>query len=174
MIRKKTKKKGRRIKQLSLAKNVALLFLSLGLLTGVSFIFSYFGNRSELSLDPISRTWNNAFSEKEKPLAVNEQTKAKTSSVAPIGLTFYETLSQKEPTSTEDSYTIQVGAFKSRAKADSFVTELKNKSKLSFRVDKEGKTYCVRWNTFTTQESAARDCVKLAAKIQHGCKVVKM
>ncbi len=174
MIRKKTKKKGRRIKQLSLAKNVALLFLSLGLLTGVSFIFSYFGNRSELSLDPISRTWNSAFSEKEKPLAVTEQTKAKTSSVAPIGLTFYETLSQKEPTSTDDSYTIQVGAFKSRAKADNFVKELKNKSKLSFRVDKEGKTYCVRWNTFTTQESAARDCVKLAAKIQHGCKVVKM
>ena len=57
---------------------------------------------------------------------------------------------------------------------DNFVKELKNKSKLSFRVDKEGKSYCVRWNTFTTQESAARDCVKLAAKIQHGCKVVKM
>jgi cell division septation protein DedD len=174
MIRKKTKKKGRRIKQLSLAKNVALLFLSLGLLTGVSFIFSYFGNRSELSFDPIARTLNSAFSEKEKPLAVTGQTKAKTSSVAPIGLTFYETLSQKEPANTDDSYTIQVGAFKSRAKADNFVKELKNKSKLSFRVDKEGKTYCVRWNTFTTQESAARDCVKLAAKIQHGCKVVKM
>ena len=174
MIRKKTKKKGRRVKQLSLAKNVALLFLSLGLLTGVSFVFSYFSNRSELSLDPIQSTWNSAFSEKEKPQAVPEQPKTKTSSVAPIDLTFYETLNQKEPSSREDSYTIQVGAFKSRAKADNFAKELKNKSKLSFRVDKEGKSYCVRWNTFTTQESAARDCVKLAAKIQHGCKVVKM
>ena len=97
MIRKKTKKKGRRVKQLSLVKNVALLFLSLGLLTGVSFVFSYFGNRSELSLDPIQSTWNSAFSEKEKPQAVTEQPKTKTSSVAPIGLTFYETLNQKEP-----------------------------------------------------------------------------
>jgi cell division septation protein DedD len=174
MIRKKTKKKGRRIKQLSLAKNVALLFLSLGLLTGVSFVFSYFGNRSELSLDPIHRTWNSAFSEKEKPLAVTEQPKPKTSAIAPLGLTFYETLNQKEPAKTDESYTIQVGAFKSRAKADNFVKELKNKSKLSFRVDKEGKSYCVRWNTFTSQESAARDCVKLAAKIQHGCRVIKM
>lgn len=174
MIRKKTKKKGRRVKQLSLAKNVALLFLSLGLLAGVSFVFSYFGNRSELSLDPIQRTWDSAFSEKEKPQAVTEQPKPKTSSVSPIGLTFYETLNQKEPSSSEDSYTIQVGTFKSRDKANSFVKELKNKSKLSFRVDKEGKSYCVRWNTFTTQESAARDCGKLAAKIQHACKVVKM
>jgi septal ring-binding cell division protein DamX len=174
MIKKKPKKKARRLKQLSLVKNVALLFLSLGLLTGVSFVFSYFGNRSELSLDPIQRTLNNAFSEKEKPLAVTEQPKPKTSSVTPLGLTFYETLGQKESTGTDDSYTIQVGAFKSRAKANSFARELKLKSKLSFRVDKEGKSYCVRWNTFTTQESASRDCVKLAAKIQHGCKVVKM
>ena len=174
MIRKITKKKGRRVKQLSLVKNVALLFLSLGLLTGVSFVFSYFGNRSEFSLDPIQSTWNSVFSEKEKPLAVTEQPKPKTSSVSPLGLTFYETLGQKEAIRTDDSYTIQVGAFKSRDKANSFAKELKLKSKLSFRVDKEGKSYCVRWNTFTTQESAARDCVKLAAKIQHGCKVVKM
>ena len=174
MIRKKTRKKARCVKQLSLAKNVALLFLSLGLLAGVSFVFSYFSNRSELSLGPIQRTWNSAFSEKEKPQAVTEQPKPKTSSASPIGLTFYETLSQKGPSSTDDSYTIQVGAFRSRDKADSFARELKNKSKLSFRVDKEGKSYCVRWNTFTTQESAARDCGKLAAKIQHGCKVVKM
>ena len=174
MIRKKTKKKGRRVKQLSLAKNVALLFLSLGLLAGVSFVFSYFGNRSELSLDPIQRTWNSAFSEKDKPQAVTEQPKPKTSSVTPIGLTFYETLNQKEPSNTQDSYTIQVGTFKSRDKANSFARELKNKSKLSFRVDKEGKSYCVRWNTFTTQESASRDCGKLAAKLQHVCKVVKM
>jgi septal ring-binding cell division protein DamX len=175
MIRKKNKKKVRRVKQLSLAKNVALLFLSLGLLAGVSFVFSYFSNRSELSLDPIQRTWDSAFSQKEKPQTVPEQAKSKTSSVAPIDLTFYETLNQKEPSSSsEDSYTIQVGAFKSRVKADSFVKELHNKSKLSFRVDKEGKSYCVRWNTFTTHESAARDCVKLAAKLQHACKVVKM
>ena len=174
MIRKKTKKKGRRVKQLSIAKNIALLFLSLGLLAGVSFVFSYFSNRSELSLNPIQRTWNSAFSEKEKPQAVTEQPKPKTSSVNPIDLTFYETLNQKEPSSTDDSYTIQVGAFKSRDKANSFARELKNKSKLSFRVDKEGKSYCVRWNTFTTQESAARDCGKLAAKLQHVCKVVKM
>jgi cell division protein FtsN len=174
MIRKKTKKKGRRIKQLSLAKNIALLFLSLGLLAGVSFVFSYFGNRSELSLDPIQRTWNSAFLEKDKPQAVTEQPKPKTSSVTPIDLTFYETLNHKEPSSTDVSYTIQVGAFKSSVKANSFARELKNKSKLSFRIDKEGKSYCVRWNTFTTQESAARDCVRLAAKLQHVCKVIKM
>jgi septal ring-binding cell division protein DamX len=174
MKKKKPRKKGRRVRQLSLAKNIALLFLSLGLLAGVSFVFSYFGNRSELSLDPIQHTWKSAFSEKDKPQAVTEQPKPKTSSVAPAGLTFYETLNQKEPSGSEDSYTIQVGAFKSREKANSFARELKNKSKLSFRVDKEGKSYCVRWNTFTTQEAAARDCGKLAAKLQRACKVVKM
>ena len=172
MLGKKTKKKGRRVKQLSLAKNVALLFLSLGLLAGVSFVFSYFSNRSELSLDPIQRTWDTTFSQKEKPQASPEQPKA--SSVAPIDLTFYETLIQKEPARTDDSYTIQVGTFKSRDKANSFARELGNKSKLSFRVDKVGKSYCVRWNTFTTQESAAGNCGKLAAKIQHSCRVVKM
>jgi cell division septation protein DedD len=174
MIKKKTRKKGRRVKQLSLAKNMALLFLSLGLLAGVSFVFSYFSNRSELSLDPIQRTWDTAFSQKEKPQVSPEQSKPKTSSLNPIDLTFYETLNQKGTPGTDESYTIQVGTFKSRDKANSFAKELRNKSRLSFRVDKEGKLYCVRWNTFTTQESAARDCGKLAAKIQHPCKVVKM
>lgn len=174
-MRKKSKKKGSRHRQSSLAKNMALLFLSLGLLAGVSFIFSYFGSRSELSLDPIQQTWDSAFSREDATQARQEQPKPKASSLNPVDLKFYDILNQKDTTTEPfESYTIQVGAFKTKEKAMKFAKELKEKSKLTFRVDKEGKMYCVRWNTFTTRESAAQDCEKLSARIQHECRVVKM
>lgn len=175
MTRKTTRKKGSRPGQSSLAKNMTLLFLSLGLLAGVSFIFSYFGSRSELSLDPIQQTWDSAFSKGDAPQASLEQPKPKTSSLNPADLKFYDILGQKDTAAPDvDSYTIQISAFKSREKAEKVARELRDKSRLSFRIDKEGKMYCVRWNTFTTMESAVKDCEKLSAKINRPCKVVKM
>jgi cell division septation protein DedD len=174
-MRKKTKKKRRHPKQSSLVKNLALLFLSLGLLAGASFVFSYFGNRSELSLDPIQSTWDSLFSHEEKLKPPPEQPKPKASSVSPSELSFYDILEKKGPSApTEESYTIQIGAFKSKDQAKTFAKELKEKNKLSFRIDKAGKLNCVRWGTFTTQEKAEKTCEKLSAKLHRECKVVKM
>jgi len=175
MMRKKTRKKGPRPRQSSLARNMALLFLSLGLLAGVSFVFSYFGHRSELSLDPIQRTLDSAFSKEDAPRTTSEQPEPKASSLNPVDLQFYQILNQKDSSAqAQDMYTIQIGAFKSKEKALKLARDLRSKSKLSFRVDKEGQMFCVRWNTFTTVESASKDCEKLSVKLQHECKVVKM
>lgn len=171
----KNKKKRRHPKQSSLAKNMALLFLSLGLLAGASFIFSYFGNRSELSLDPIHSAWNSIFSPEEKPKVITEQPKTKSSSVGPIDYTFYDLLNQKDTSAQGgDSYTIQVGAFKSKYQAKTFANELKEKYKLPFRIVKDGKVNSVRWGTFNTLEKAEKLRAELSAKLQRDCKVVKM
>jgi cell division septation protein DedD len=174
-MRKTKKKKRRYTRQSSLAKNMALLFLSLGLLGAVSFVFSYFSTHADLSLDPIQSAWNGIFSPEEKPQAKAQEPDAKKSSVAPIDYSFYEILNKKqEPAHADTSYTIQVGAFKNKEHAVTLARELKEKSRLSFRVEKEGKLSCIRWGSFTTLDKAEKYREKLSAKLQRECKVVKM
>ena len=174
-MRKTKKKKRRYSKQSSLAKNMALLFLSLGLLGAVSLVFSYFSNHADLSLDPIQSAWNGILSPEEKPQAKATVPDSKTSSVTPIDYSFYEILNKKqEPTHADTSYTIQVGAFRNKDQAVTFARQLKEKSKLSFRIEKEGKLSCIRWGSFTTLDKAEKYREKLSAKLQRECKVVKM
>jgi len=154
---------------------MALLFLSLGLLAGVSFIFSYFSNRSDLSLGPINSAWNSVFSHDDKPKVISDQPKTKASSAGNFDYSFYDILNQKDTSSQgASSFTIQIGAFKSKEQAKTFARELKGKCNLPYRIEKEGKLNCVRWGTFNTQDRAEKYREKLSAKVQHDCKVVKM
>lgn len=168
-------RKKRRHPRQSLAKNVALLFLSLGLLAGASMLFSSLSNRADISMDPIQSTWNGITSREEKPKATPEQTETKKSALSPFNYTFYKLLNQKEePGQAVEHYTVQIAAFRSQDHAKSFAHEIKEKSRLICRIDKEGGWSCVRWGTFTTLDSAQQSREKLSEKLNRDCKVVKM
>jgi cell division septation protein DedD len=177
---KKAKKKKKRIRKQSLTRNVALLFLSLGLLAGVSILFTSFSTRSELSMDPIQSTVKGLVTRDEKPLPATEpapaKTEAKKSTAIPtFDYSFYKILKEKNSSEpVEEHYTVQVGAFKSQAHAKSMAQELREKNRLKCRVEREGNLFCVRWGTFTTISSAEENRVKLSEKINRNCKVVKM
>jgi cell division septation protein DedD len=175
----KKRKKKKRIHKQSLTRNVALLFLSLGLLAGVSILFTSFSSRSELSMDPIQSTVKGLVTRDEKPLPVEPapaDTEAKKSTAIPaFDYSFYKILKEKnsaEP--VEEHYTVQIGAFKSQAHAKALTQELREKNRIRCRVEKEGNLFCVRWGTFTTVSSAEENRAKLSEKISRNCKVVKM
>jgi cell division septation protein DedD len=178
-MKKKTKKK-KLIHKQSLTRNVALLFLSLGILAGVSVLFTSFSTRSELSMDPIQSTVKGLVTREEKPLPAAEpapvKTEAKKSTAIPtFDYSFYKILKEKnsaEP--AEEHYTVQIGAFKSQLHAKSLAQELREKNRIKCRVEKEGNLFCVRWGTFTTVTSAEENRGKLSGKINRSCKVVKM
>lgn len=168
------RKKRRRPRQ-SLTKNVSLLFLSLGLLAGASMLFSTLSNRADISMDPIQSTWNGITSREEKPKTPPEQTEKKKSTMSTFNYSFYKILTQKEdPGQAVEHYTVQIAAFRSQDHAKSFAHEIKEKSRLTCRIDREGGWSCVRWGTFTTLDSAEQSRGKLSDKLNRGCKVVKM
>jgi hypothetical protein len=173
--RKKKKRSQPKRKQSSTVRNVALLFLSLGLLTGASMLFSYLGNRSDITLDPIQKAWSGMVAEDEKGEAPAREPETKSSAVGGYDYKFYEILGEKDGQDQgEEHYSIQVGAFRNKDHAKEFVQELGEKAKISLRIDKDGKLSCVRWGTFTTREAAERQCAKLSDKLQRHCVVVKM
>jgi cell division septation protein DedD len=180
-MKKKThkKKKKRNPKQSSLAKNVALLFLSLGLLAGVSLIFTSISNRSDLSLNPIQSTVKGLVAHDDKPQippTPAPQTEAKKSSAIPaFDYSFYKILNQKDASEKADEhYTVQIATFKSQAHAKSLAQTLREKNRLKCRIEKEGGLYCVRWGSYNTVSSAEQNRLKLSEKISRDCKVVKM
>jgi cell division septation protein DedD len=179
-MKKKTQnKKKRNPKQSSVAKNVALLFLSLGLLAGVSMLFTSVSSRSEMSLNPIQSTMKGLVSQEDKPKAAaappaQTETK-KNSSMTTFDYSFYKILNQKEGSEKADEhYTIQVATFKSQAHAKSLAQELREKTRIKCRVEKEGGLFCVRWGTYSTVASAEQNRVKLSEKLNRDCRVVKM
>jgi cell division septation protein DedD len=168
-------KKKRRHRRQSLAKNVALLFLSLGLLAGASMLFTSISNRSDLSLGPIQSTLNGIVSREEKPKTLPVPNETKKSAMNSFNYSFYKILNQKEGAGqTDEHYTVQIAAFRSPDRAKSFAQEIKEKSRLTCRIDREGGLSCVRWGTFTTLASAEKSREKLSEKLNRDCKVVKM
>jgi cell division septation protein DedD len=172
----KKKKKRKRHTRQSIAKNVALLFLSLGLLAGASMLFTSVSSRSDLSLDPIQSTWKGLVSREDKPSKpIPAEKETKESSVTSFDYSFYKILRQKNgPAQTDEHYSIQISSFKSQDRARSLARELREKSRIKCRVDKEGTFFCVRWGTFTTVQSAEENRIKLSQKLNRDCRVVKM
>ena len=175
-MRKPKKKRAQpKRRQSSTVRNVALLFLSLGLLTGASLLFSYLGNRSDISLDPIQKAFSGMVAEEDKGEAPADEPKTKSSAVSGYDYKFYELLSEKnDQDQSEEHYSVQIGAFRNNAHAKEFVRELKEKTSIPLRIDRHGKLSCVRWGTFTTREIAEKQCAKLSEKLQRNCVVVKM
>ncbi|HPI91526.1 MAG TPA: SPOR domain-containing protein [Deltaproteobacteria bacterium] len=176
MRKKKSTKRGRKKRtQYSTLKNVVLLLVSLGLLTGASMLFSYLGNRSDISLDPIQKAFNGIVTGEEKADAPAKLPETKTGLMGGYDYEFYDLLSQKDdPSQSEEHYSIQIGAFKKNEHAKEFVRELNERARISLRIDRDGKLNYVRWGTFTTRESAEKQCAKLSDKLQRKCVVVKM
>lgn len=161
--------------QPSTVRNVALLFLSLGLLTGASLLFSYLGNRSDISLDPIQKAFSGMVAGEDNGEEPSEEPKTKSSAVSGYDYKFYELLGEKnDQEQAEEHYSVQIGAFRNNAHAKEFVRELRDKTRIQVRIDRDGKLSCVRWGTFTTREAAEKQCAKLSEKLKRTCIVVKM
>jgi cell division septation protein DedD len=177
---KKKRQKKKRIHKQSLSRNIALLFLSLGLLAGVSILFTSFSTRSELSMDPIQSTVKGLVARDEKPLPATEPQPAKTevkksNAIPAFDYSFYKILKEKNSAEPiEEHYSVQIGAFKSQLHAKTLAQELREKSRIKCRIEKEGNLFCVRWGTFTTISTAEENRVKLSDKIKRNCRVVKM
>lgn len=162
-------------RQSSTVRNVALLFLSLGLLTGASMLFSYLGSRSDISLDPIQKAISGMVDEEEKSREPADKPETKSSAVSGYDYKFYELLSEKDgQDQSEEHFSVQIAAFRNRDHAKEFVQELKEKTRIPLRVDRDGNLNCVRWGTFTTRDAAEKQCAKLSDKLKRNCIVVKM
>ncbi len=88
----------------------------------------------------------------DKPIEEFNET---SSAVSGYDYKFYELLGERagqEP--SEEHFSIQIAAFRDRQQAKEFVQELKEKTRVPLRIDRNGKLSCVRWGTFTTGEAA--------------------
>lgn len=169
--------KRRNQKKQSLAKNIALLFLSLGILAGASILFSTVNGRSDFSYDPFRSKLANIIS----PLHENnspQKTEVKTqkSSVSAYDYKYWDILllQDKAEPSGDNNYSIQIAAFKSLTHAQNYAHDLKEKTHLQCRVVSEGKWSVVRWGSFSKKSSADRYRKKLSERLQRECIVVKM
>lgn len=168
------RKRKRRKQSQSLKRNVALLFLSLGILVGASVLFSIINDRPEYSYDPIESRLNKLVTKSpEKVLPKSEKEEPQKSS---FEYTYWDVLllQDKESPSGSESYSIQIAAFKSEDAAKKYAAELEAKTHLRCNISDTGKWFAVRWGNFHSRETADRYCSTLSSKIQKTCVVTKM
>ncbi len=104
-----------------------------------------------------------------------ENAKRESSAVSGYDYKFYELLGEREgQDKSEEHFSVQIAAFRNRDHAKEFVQGLKEKTRIPLRIDRNGNLNCVRWGTFTTRETAEKQCVKLSEKLKRNCIVVKM
>ncbi len=169
--------KKRHQKKQSLAKNIGLLFLSLGILAGASLLFSTVSDRSDFSYDPFHSQWTNLVTqERETTSSQESETKAPKSTASAFEYSYWDILllQDKEDASGENAYSIQIGAFKSLKKAQDFASHLQEKNHLQCKVINKGDWSMVRWGSFTSKASAERYRKKLSSQLQQECIVVRM
>jgi cell division septation protein DedD len=169
--------KKRKQKKQSLAKNIALLFLSLGILAGASILFSMVNGRSDFSYDPFHSKWKTLIAQdnKTKPSQKSE-VKTQKSSANTFEYSYWDILliQDKEEPASENNYSIQIAAFKSLQQAQKYANDLKDKTHLQCKVITKEKWSMVRWGSFSTKSTAERYRKKLSKRLQRECIVVKM
>ncbi|HPX17858.1 MAG TPA: SPOR domain-containing protein [Deltaproteobacteria bacterium] len=171
MARKRTHKKQ------SLTKNIAMLFLSLGILAGASLLFSTINARPEFSYDPFGERWKSLVASdpirNEKP---SGKAQASKSAASGFEYSYWDILllQDSDSASAADSFSIQIAAFRSPETARSFAAELEEKTRIRCTVADTGKWTVVRWGSFQSRETAERYCSKLSDRLQRECIVVKM
>jgi len=161
----------------SLAKNIALLFLSLGILAGASILFSAVNGRSDFSYDPIRSKWTNIISQRhEAGVAKKSKETPQESSINAYDYKYWDILllQDKEEPPGDNNYSIQIAAFKTLQQAQNYAHDLKDKTRLQCRVVVEGKWSVVRWGSFSTKSSADRYRKKISERLHKKCIVVKM
>ena len=171
MARRRTRKKQ------SLTKNVAMLFLSLGVLAGASVLFSTISARPEFSYAPFGQRWKSLMaSDLKQEGEKTRKTEIRKGSASGFEYSYWDILllQDNNTSSADDSFSIQIAAFKSREAAKSFAAELEKKTRIRCTVEDTGKWSVVRWGSFHTRETAERYCSKLSDRLQRECIVVKM
>lgn len=168
------RKRGRRKQPQSLARNVALLFLSLVVLIGASVLFSMISDRPEYSYDPIESKLNKLVTKSpEKALPKDEEAVPQKNS---FEYSYWDILllQDKNALSGTENYGVQIAAFKSEDAAKKYAAELEEKTHLRCSIDDTGKWFAVRWGSFRTRETAERYCSTLKGKLQRECIVIKL
>ena len=169
----KRKRKQKQKKQ-SLTKNIALLFLSIGILAGASVLFS---SIKDQSYAPIETKLNKMVSKSTAKTTAQDKQKAEPqkSSMNPIEYSYWDILLlQDKGTQTPgESYSIRIATFRSRESADKYAVELENKTHLRCSIDEAGGKFIVRWGNFHTREVAERYCSTLSGKLQKDCTVMR-
>jgi len=168
--------KKRKQKNQSLAKNIALLFLSLGILAGASVIFTAVNGRPDFSFDPFRSNWSNLVDKGRKSKTTKNVAKTDKTTASAFEYTYWDILLLQDDTasSAENNYSIQIASFKSNDQAINYVKELKEKTHLQFKIVNTGKWSAVRWGSFTTKDSAQRYCKQLSSKLNRECIIIEM
>jgi cell division septation protein DedD len=168
--------KRKKQKKQSLAKNIALLFLSLGILAGASILFSAVNGRSDFSYDPFRSKWTTIISQRQKD-SVSKKSKVtpQESSASAYDYKYWDILllQDKEEPPGDNNYSIQIAAFKTLKQAQNYAGNLKDKTHLQCSVVSKGKWSVVRWGSFSTKSSADRYRTKLSERLNRECIVVK-
>ncbi len=169
--------KRKKQKKQSLTKNIALLFLSLGILAGASILFSAVSGRSDFSYDPFRSKWTNIISQRHENTAPKQsKVTPQESSANAYDYKYWDILllQDKEEPPGDNNYSIQIAAFKTLKQAQTYAGDLKEKTHLQCKVVSEGKWSMVRWGSFSTRSTADRYRKKLSERLQRECIVVKM
>lgn len=170
-------RKRRQKKNQSLSKNVALLFLSLGILACASVLFSTISGRPEYSYDPLETKINKMVAKtSDKNVAKIEKTEPQKSSAGGFEYSYWDILllQDKNQPSASENYSVQIAAFKSREAASQYAVELEGKSHLRCSIEDTARWYIVRWGNFHTREMAERYCSTLSNRLQKDCVVMKL
>lgn len=169
--------KRRRQKKQSLTKNVALLFLSLGILAGASILFSTVSGSSDFSYDPLRGKLASIISLRHEGKSVQtDEAKKKKSQASSYDYKYWDILllQEKAEPPGDNKYTIQIAAFKSLKNAQNYAHDLKDKTHLQCRVVSQGDWSVVRWGSFSKRSSAERYRKKLSERLQKECIIIKM
>lgn len=170
-------RKRKHSKKQSLPKNIALLFLSLGILAGASLLFSTINARPEYSYDPLETKLNKLVSKgPEKSAVEGEKEAPQKSSANSFEYSYWDILllQDKSQSSSGESFSVQIASFKSLEAAKQYAAELEGKTHLRCLVDDNSRWYIVRWGNFHTREVAERYCGTLSSRLQKECVVVKL
>jgi cell division protein FtsN len=166
------KKKSSPAKQ-SVVKNVFWVIASFCILTGTGMLLYYTTNHAGFSFNPVGYLMDSMAPDTgpvnmsmKKPL----QKKDKTNEAE---YSFYSLLENSDP-NTDQPYSIQIAAFKSRERADTFTQSLKKNHHLRCKITKNKGWYLVRWGCFPTKAAAQRYCKKLSAKLTMKCITVEI
>lgn len=169
------KKRRTRLKKQSLAKNVALLLLSVFILAGASVLFSMLNTRPEYSCEPIEKNLSKMVSKaREKAAAETAKPGPQEGSAGSFEYSFWDILLLPDKgASPGQGYGVQIASFDSREAALELAGSLESKNRLTCEVTPLDGVFVVRWGSFRTREVAERYCRTLSGRLRTGCTVVK-
>ncbi|MEA2102832.1 MAG: SPOR domain-containing protein [Thermodesulfobacteriota bacterium] len=166
------KKKKENPAQQSVAKNIFWVIASFCILTGTGMLLHYTTNNAGFSFNPVGYLMDSM-----APDTGHVNTSIKKSvpgkNTGALEYSFYSLL-DGSGSKTDQPYGIQIAAFKSKERADTFTQGLKRDHHLRCKITKNKKWYLVRWGCFPTKAAAQRYCKKISAKLAMKCITVEI